>query len=200
MTMYQQRSSTRRLEKFNSLLLSDSICKYMRPEKVSSNNIEVKVSYESGCDCSRMLKFLEQQQLIQTSIFQADFVLFSLCINDVANLCPNLALQNCRVLIERVKELFPRLKLIGWLVLSPRSKLSNELPEIFDEWLPAPTPGQKRKLGHRQDDPPTPPSSRLPPPPINPRKTLLPRNHNAPLVGESLPPSPINDAINYQKQ
>ncbi|CAM4791530.1 unnamed protein product [Rotaria magnacalcarata] len=77
----------------------------------------------------------------------------------------------------------------------------SDLPEIFDEWLPAPTPGQKRKLGHRQDNPPNPSSPRLPPPPIIPRKTLPPRNSNVPLVGGSLPPSPINDTVNnYQKQ
>ncbi|CAF3648699.1 unnamed protein product, partial [Rotaria sp. Silwood2] len=29
--------------------------------------------------------------------------------------------------------------------------------DIFEEWLPEPMPGQKRKLGHRRDDPPTPP-------------------------------------------
>ncbi|CAF1670757.1 unnamed protein product [Rotaria magnacalcarata] len=127
MNVNQQRisSSTRSLEKFNGLILSDSMCRYVRPDKVSSNNIEIKISFESGCDCSKMLKFLEQQQIDQTSIFQADFVLFSLCTNDVANLGPNLALQNCRVLIERVKEMFPRLKLIGWLALSPRSKPSK---------------------------------------------------------------------------
>ncbi|CAF4317235.1 unnamed protein product, partial [Rotaria sordida] len=58
------------------------------------------------------------------------------------------------------------------------------------EWLPEPTPGQKRKLGHRRDDPPTPPSPRQPPP-IIPRKTLPPRNSNIPLVGGSLQTSPI---------
>lgn len=104
MTVNQQRiPATRLLEKFNDLILSDSMCRYVRPEKVSPNNIQVKISFESGCDCSRMLNFLEQQRIDQTSIFQADFVLFSLCTNDVANLGPNLALQNCRVLIQRVK-------------------------------------------------------------------------------------------------
>ncbi|CAF1491160.1 unnamed protein product, partial [Rotaria sordida] len=66
----------------------------------------------------------------------------------------------------------------------------TEFAEIFDEWLPEPTPGQKRKLGHRRDDPPTPPSPRQPPP-IIPRKTLPPRNSNIPLVGGSLQTSPI---------
>ena len=26
----------------------------------------------------------------------------------------------------------------------------NEYSEFFDEWLPEPTPGQKRKIGHRR--------------------------------------------------
>ncbi|CAF1383255.1 unnamed protein product [Rotaria sordida] len=67
----------------------------------------------------------------------------------------------------------------------------SDFSEIFDEWLPEPTPGQKRKLGHRRDDPPTPPSPRQPPP-IIPRKTLPPRNPNIPLVGGSLHASPIS--------
>ncbi|CAF4739887.1 unnamed protein product, partial [Rotaria sp. Silwood2] len=74
----------------------------------------------------------------------------------------------------------------------------SDFPEIFDEWLPEPIPGQKRKLGHRRDDPPTPPSPRqpLPPPPIIPRKTLPPRNPNIPLMRRSLCSSPLVDTIN----
>jgi hypothetical protein len=73
----------------------------------------------------------------------------------------------------------------------------SDFAEIFDEWLPAPTPGQKRKLGHRRDDPPTPPSPRQPPPVI-PRRTLPPRDPNIPLVGGSLRSSPISS--NNHKQ
>ncbi|CAF2868607.1 unnamed protein product [Rotaria sp. Silwood2] len=75
----------------------------------------------------------------------------------------------------------------------------SDFPEIFDEWLPEAIPGQKRKLGHRRDDPPTPPSPRQPPP-IIPRKTLPPRNHNIPLVVRSLCSSPVSDTKNNQKQ
>ncbi|CAF4044511.1 unnamed protein product, partial [Rotaria sordida] len=53
--------------------------------------------------------------------------------------------------------------------------------EIFDEWLPEPIPGQKRKIGHRRDDPPTLPSSRQSPPVI-PRRTLPPRDPEQPLT------------------
>lgn len=112
-------------KQFKGLILSDSMCKYVRPEKVSSNNIQVKISFESGCDCSKMLQFLEQQKTNQSNIFEADFLLFSLCTNDVANLGPTRTIENCRFLIERVKVLFPQLKLIGWLALSPRSKPSR---------------------------------------------------------------------------
>ncbi|CAF4270305.1 unnamed protein product [Rotaria sp. Silwood2] len=77
----------------------------------------------------------------------------------------------------------------------------SDFPEIFDEWLPEPIPGQKRKLGHRRDDPPTPPSPRQPPPPpIIPRKTLPPRNPSIPLVRRSLCSSPRVDTINDHKQ
>jgi len=136
MNVNQQRTSSK---KFKGLILSDSMCRFVRPEKVSSNDIQVEISFESGCDCSKMLKFLEQQQIDQSSIFQTDFIVFSLCTNDVANLGPNLALQKCRILIERVKALFPRLKLIGWLALSPRSKPSNlfnstVIDEIYHEF------------------------------------------------------------------
>jgi hypothetical protein len=69
---------------------------------------------------------------------------------------------------------------------------------MFDEWLTEPTPGQKRKLGHRRDGPPTPPSLRQPPP-IIPSKTLPPRDPNIPLVGGSLRSSPII-ANSHQQQ
>jgi hypothetical protein len=77
----------------------------------------------------------------------------------------------------------------------------SDFSGIFDEWLPAPTPRQKRKLGHRLDSPPIPPSPRLPPLPIIPRKTLTPRDPNVPLVGGSLPSSLASDTVNnYQKK
>ncbi|CAF3967997.1 unnamed protein product, partial [Rotaria sp. Silwood1] len=90
-----------------------------------------------------MLTFLKQQKFDRSSIFQADFVLFSLCTNDVANLGPELAIKNCRILIERVRQLFPHLKSIGWLALSPRSKPSklfnsitiNENYQKFNQYL-----------------------------------------------------------------
>ena len=50
--------------KFNGLILSDSMCKYVRPDQVSSNDIQVKLSFESGCDCIRMRNFLEKKILI----------------------------------------------------------------------------------------------------------------------------------------
>ena len=77
----------------------------------------------------------------------------------------------------------------------------SEFAEIFDEWLPAPTPGQKRKLAHRQDDPPTPPSPRQPPP-IIPRRSLPPRDSNAPLRAGSLRSSPfeIDTTNNIRRQ
>ncbi|CAF1341632.1 unnamed protein product [Rotaria sordida] len=143
MNTNQHSTSTSTLKKLNGLILSDSMCKYVRPETVSSDNIQVKISFESGCDCSRMLTFLEEQNINRSSIFQADFVLFSLCTNDVANLGSDLAIKNCRILIERVRELFPHLKSIGWLTLSPRSKPSklfnsitiNEKYQEFNQYL-----------------------------------------------------------------
>ncbi|CAF1577365.1 unnamed protein product, partial [Rotaria sordida] len=39
----------------------------------------------------------------------SDFIVFSLCTNDVANLGPKIALQQCRFLIERTRILFPQL-------------------------------------------------------------------------------------------
>ncbi|CAF2961396.1 unnamed protein product [Rotaria sp. Silwood2] len=118
--------------KFNGLILSDSMCKYVRSNQVSSDNMQVSISFESGCDCSRMLNFLEQQQkIIQNKMIkETDFLIFSLCTNDVANLGPDNAIQNCRFLIERTRQIFPQLKTIGWLTLSPRwkpSKLFNSL-------------------------------------------------------------------------
>ncbi|CAF3089928.1 unnamed protein product [Rotaria sp. Silwood2] len=62
----------------------------------------------------------------------------------------------------------------------------SDFPEIFDEWLPEPIPGQKRKLGHRRDDPPTPPSPRQPPTPPSPRQPPTPPSPRQPPT----PPSP----------
>ncbi|CAF4967286.1 unnamed protein product, partial [Rotaria sp. Silwood1] len=75
------------------------------------------------------------------------------------------------------------------LVCPPALLDFTDLAEMFDEWLPEPTPGQKRKIGHRRDDPPTPPSPRQPPPVI-PRRTLPPRDPEQPLIGGSLHQSP----------
>ncbi|CAF4493039.1 unnamed protein product, partial [Rotaria sp. Silwood2] len=77
-------------------------------------------------------------------------------------------------------------------LVSPPAPLDfTEFAAIFDEWLPPPTPGEKRKIGHRRDDPPTRPSPRQPPPPIIPRRTLPPKDPNQPLIGESIQSSPI---------
>ncbi|CAF2129470.1 unnamed protein product [Rotaria magnacalcarata] len=114
------------LHKFSGLRLSNSICKYVRPEQVSTTNIKVNVSFESGCDCSRMIDFLEKkQQIEETHIFQTDFLVFSLCTNDVANLGADIAFQQCQHFIQRVRQLFPRVKAIGWLALLPRWKPSR---------------------------------------------------------------------------
>ncbi|CAF4924676.1 unnamed protein product, partial [Rotaria sp. Silwood1] len=113
---------------YQGIILSDSMCKYVRPEQVSTNNIKVTVSFESGCDCNRMLNFLEQISIEQSSIFKMDFIVLSLCTNDVANLGPEIAIKRCRYLIQRVRQLFPNLKAIGWLALSPRWKPSK----LFD--------------------------------------------------------------------
>ncbi|CAF2155764.1 unnamed protein product [Rotaria magnacalcarata] len=95
------------LNKFSGLILSDSICKYVRQEQVSTTNIKVNTSFESGCDCSRMLNFLEKkQQIEETHIFQTDFLVFSLCTNDVANLGADIAIQQCHHFIQRVRQLF----------------------------------------------------------------------------------------------
>ncbi|CAF4419158.1 unnamed protein product, partial [Rotaria magnacalcarata] len=76
----------------------------------------------------------------------------------------------------------------------------SEYSEFFDDWLSDPIPGQKRKLGHRRDDPPTPPSPRQPPPPIIPRKTLPPRNVNIPLTGGSVHGSPFSNDRKHQQR
>ncbi|CAF3424964.1 unnamed protein product [Rotaria sp. Silwood2] len=74
----------------------------------------------------------------------------------------------------------------------------SEYSELFDDWLPEPIPGQKRKFGHRRDDPPTPPSPRQPPP-IIPRKTLPPRDVNIPLTGGSVHGSPFSNDRKHQE-
>lgn len=102
------------------------------------------------------------------------------------------------IIIEENEGLpIPRPSPIG-LVKHPAPLDFSDYPELFDEWLPSPKPGDKRKLGQRYDNPPTPPSPRPPPPPILPRKTLPPRDPNRPLTGGSLPSSPLSDKVNDQ--
>ncbi|CAF3898827.1 unnamed protein product, partial [Rotaria sp. Silwood1] len=126
------------------IILSDSMCKYVRSEQVSTNNIKVTLSFESGCDCNRMLTFLEQMKTEKNKkIFEMDFLVFSLGTNDVANLGPEVAIQQCHDLIQYVRRLFPKLKSIGWLLLSLRWKPSklfdssqiNENNKKFNELL-----------------------------------------------------------------
>ena len=74
-----------------------------------------------------------------------------------------------------------------------------EYSEFFEEWLPEPTPGQKRKLRHRRDNPSTPPSLRRLPR-IIPRKTLPPRNINIPLTRGSVHGSPFLNDREYRKK
>ncbi|CAF1503377.1 unnamed protein product, partial [Rotaria sordida] len=118
------KSST--LNKLNGLILSDSICKHVRAEKLSSMQLHVKLSFESGCTCNRMSQFLKQQTKINNNdIFEANFVVYSLCTNDVANIGAIAAIKQCRELINLTRELFPKLQTIGWIALSPRSKPSR---------------------------------------------------------------------------
>ncbi|CAF3821695.1 unnamed protein product [Rotaria sp. Silwood1] len=117
--------TTTALNEHHVLILSDSMCKYVRVDKIGPPNMKVNISFESGCNCSRMLEFLEQQNIEQSQIFNVDFIIFSLCTNDVAYLELNQVIEHCRYLIQRTRQLFPQIKAIAWLALSPRSKPSK---------------------------------------------------------------------------
>lgn len=118
---------------YKGLILSDSMCKYVRSKQVSTNKIQVRISFESGCNCNRMLNFLERQQnMMNNDLNDTDFVVFSLCTNDVGYLGADKAIEHCRYLIQRTRELFPRLKAIGWLALSPRWKPSKFFSNPLD--------------------------------------------------------------------
>ena len=117
------------LNEFNGLILSDSICKHVRTEKLSSKQLHVKLSYESGCTCHRMIQFLKQQRKNDNNdnndIFQSHFIVYSLCTNDVANIGAISAIKQCRELICLTRALFPKLQRIGWIALLPRRKPSR---------------------------------------------------------------------------
>ena len=82
--------------------------------KLNSKEINVKLSYESGSTCCRMTQFLERQTKINgNDIFQANFIVYSLCTNDVVNIGVVAAIKQCRELIKRRRGLFPTLKAIG---------------------------------------------------------------------------------------
>lgn len=112
--------------KFNGLILSDSMCKHIRTEELNSKQLNAKLSYESGCTCDRMIQFLnEQTEINNNDIFESNFIVYSLCTNDVANIGAVSAIRQCRELINLTRELFPKLKKIGWIALSPRTKPSR---------------------------------------------------------------------------
>ncbi|CAF1345933.1 unnamed protein product [Rotaria sordida] len=76
-------------------------------------------------------------------------------------------------------------------VANPPAPLDfNDFAEIFDELLPEPTRGQKRKLRQRREDPPT-PSLQRQSPPIIPRRTVPSRDATALLLRGSLHSSSI---------
>jgi hypothetical protein len=117
------------MSNINGLILSDSMCKHIRAEKLSSKQIHVKLSFESGCTCIRMMQFLQEQaNANDNDIFEANFIVYSLCTNDVANIGATAAITQCREFINRTRKLFPKLKTIGWIALSPRLKPSR----LFD--------------------------------------------------------------------
>ena len=112
--------------KFNGLVLSDSMCKHVRAEKLSSKQVHVKLSFESGCTCRRMVQFLEQQtNITDHDIFEANLIVYSLCTNDVGNIGATAAIRQCRELINLTRKLFPTLQAIGLIALSPRFKPSR---------------------------------------------------------------------------
>ncbi|CAF2072617.1 unnamed protein product [Rotaria magnacalcarata] len=98
----------------------------MRTEQLNSKQLHVKLSYESGCTCNRTIQFLNEQTKINNNdIFESNFIVYSLCTNDVANIGAVSAIRQCHELINLTRELFPKLKKIGWIAISPRTKPSR---------------------------------------------------------------------------
>ena len=108
-----------------TLILSDSMCKFIRPEQLSSDKFKVELSYESGCTCSRMADFLQEQTSKGQNIFKAKLVIYSLGTNDVANIGADATIKECHRLTDLTRTLFPNLQQISWIALSPRTKPSR---------------------------------------------------------------------------
>lgn len=68
---------------FNGVILSDSMLSHVRTDAIKKSNlINVKLSYESGCDCIKILQWLRSPQGHNT-VKGSDFLIFCLGINDV---------------------------------------------------------------------------------------------------------------------
>ena len=64
------------LEKFNGLILSDPMCKHIRTEKLSSKQLHITLSYESGCTCNRMIQFLKNKENLIIMIYFNQILLY----------------------------------------------------------------------------------------------------------------------------
>ena len=107
---------------FNGLILSDSMLSRVRNDVIKkSNSINIKLSYESGCDCIKMLEWLRSPEGDHT-VKGSDFLIFSLGTNDVGRYGVDVSLDRCSELIAFIRRSFPGIQAIGWMALSPRWK------------------------------------------------------------------------------
>lgn len=94
----------------------------IRTYKINQVNlIDVNLSYESGCDSIKMLRWLKTPQGYHM-VRHSNFLVFSLGTNDVANYGVHLSLEHCADIITFIRRSFPNVKAISWMALSPRCK------------------------------------------------------------------------------
>jgi len=124
---------------YKCLILSDSMCSRLRTYAMRKFNLtDVKLSFESGCDVTKMISWLHTPEG-KREVSDSNFLLISLGTNDVGRYGVDVSLQRVSDLISFIRQSFPGILAIGWLALSPRWKPTRfvspvEIRQMHDQF------------------------------------------------------------------
>ncbi|CAF1342230.1 unnamed protein product [Adineta ricciae] len=98
--------------KFKGIILSDSMCSRIRTYMIKKFNlIDIELSYESGCDIYKMIKWFRTHDGIN-QVTNKDFIVFSLGTNDVARHRVDISLERCSEIISFIRQSFSNIRAI----------------------------------------------------------------------------------------
>lgn len=103
------------------LIVSDSMLSRVRTYTIRSHNIDIQLSYESGCDCKRMVDWMESAQG-RRIVSNREILVVSLGTNDVARYGVDESIRRCADFIQYIRRAHPSVRTVGWMALAPRWK------------------------------------------------------------------------------